>query len=117
MGFLFFEEKDELLAHGPSLKPGCRDRNLCPYDHVHRIGAERTPGSISLWAIADRRHRAVPPARKSAPTPARAITASRRAKTIAEFRADLEAALRAATQLGIDLSSLAFPRNQWSATT
>jgi hypothetical protein len=37
-GFPFFDEKDELLAHLPSLKPGYRDRNLSPYADVRRIG-------------------------------------------------------------------------------
>ena len=38
VGFLFFDEKDELLAHLPSLKPGYRDHNLSPYDYLYRIG-------------------------------------------------------------------------------
>jgi hypothetical protein len=38
VGLLFFDDKDELLAHLPALAPGYADRRLSPYDDVRRIG-------------------------------------------------------------------------------
>ncbi|MGI9421325.1 MAG: hypothetical protein ACR2RA_26145, partial [Geminicoccaceae bacterium] len=38
VGFLFFDEKDELLAHLPSLKPSYQNQHLSPYRHLESIG-------------------------------------------------------------------------------
>ena len=111
VGFLFFDEKDELLAHLPPLRPGYRDRNLSPYDHVMRIGPneQKDPFHYARSLIC----RILQfPARRSAPTPSRIIV-SRKAKSSTSSAPTFVLPMRAAERLGIDLKSLVFPRNQW----
>ena len=94
------------MAHLPSLKPGYRDHDLSPYDHVYRIGpnerqdrfhyAHRLSGA-SCNSLAGSRH-------------PYCLAAG---QTSDEFRADLQAARRDAEELGITLKRLVFPRNQW----
>lgn len=112
VGFLFFDDKDELLAHLPAIRPGYADPNLSPYPHVHRIGRNERE---------DPYHYARSLVRRIAQYPGQEIGTHtfshyyclEPGQTVAEFRADLQAAHAAAKQLGIELKSLVFPRNQW----
>ncbi|MGI9417054.1 MAG: hypothetical protein ACR2RA_04355, partial [Geminicoccaceae bacterium] len=40
VGLLFFEDKDELLAHLPPVKPAYKNSRLSPYDGLDRIGPD-----------------------------------------------------------------------------
>lgn len=112
VGFLFFDDKDELLAYLPQLKPGYFNKHLSPYDQVFRIGPSE---------LKDPYHYGLSLVRRILQYPGQEIGTHtfshyyclEEGQTVAEFRADLDAAHAAARRLGIELKSLVFPRNQW----
>jgi peptidoglycan/xylan/chitin deacetylase (PgdA/CDA1 family) len=112
VGFLFFDDKDELLAHLPPLRPRYRDRNLSPYDHVLRIGPNERRDPFHYARSLIRRILQFPGQEIGSHTFSHYYCLEE-GQTVDEFRADLRAAHRAAQQLGIVLKSLVFPRNQW----
>lgn len=112
VGFLFFDEKDELLTHLPSLRPSYRDRNLSPYDHVSRIGPNEREDPCHYARSLIRRILQFPGQEIGTHTFSHYYCLEQ-GQSLDEFRADLQAAQRAADPLGIDLKSLVFPRNQW----
>jgi hypothetical protein len=112
VGFLFFDEKDELLAHLPPLRPGYRDRNLSPYDHVMRIGPNERKDPFHYARSLINRILQFPGQEIGTHTFSHYYCLEE-GQIVDEFRADLRAAFAAAERLGIDLKSLVFPRNQW----
>ena len=112
VGLLFFDEKDELLAHLPSIRPTYKNHGLSPYHGIDRIGPDERR---------DPYHYARSLVRRIAECPGQEIGTHtfshyyclEEGQTAEAFRADLEAAFAAAHLLGIDLKSLVFPRNQW----
>jgi Polysaccharide deacetylase len=112
VGFLFFDDKDELLAHLPRLRPRYRDRNLSPYDHVLRIGPNERQDPFHYARSLIRRILQFPGQEIGSHTFSHYYCLEED-QTVDEFRADLRAAQVAAQQLSIDLKSLVFPRNQW----
>jgi Polysaccharide deacetylase len=112
VGFLFFDEKEELLAHLPPLRPGYRDRNLSPYDHVLQIGPNEREDPFHYARSLIRRILQFPGQEIGTHTFSHYYCLEE-GQTVDEFRADLRAAYGAAERLGIDLKSLVFPRNQW----
>lgn len=112
VGFLFFDEKDELLAHLPSLTPRYIDRNLSPYQHVYRIGPNERQDPFHYARSLIRRILQYPGQEVGSHTFSHYFCLEP-GQSIDEFRADLRAAHAAAAQLGIELKSLVFPRNQW----
>ena len=111
VGFLFFDEKDELLAHLPARRSGYADPNLSPYEHVLRIGLNEHKDPCH-YARSLLRQIQQCPARRSGATPSRIAIASRRDRR-STSSGPTEAAQAAARGLGIALRSLVFPRNQW----
>jgi hypothetical protein len=112
VGFLFFDEKDELLAHLPAPAPRYLERRLFPYDHVLRIGPneQRDPFHYARSLIL----RIVQyPGQEVGTHTFSHYYCLEPGQTLEEFRADLDAANAAARRLGIELKSLVFPRNQW----
>ncbi|MGI9419167.1 MAG: polysaccharide deacetylase family protein, partial [Geminicoccaceae bacterium] len=112
VGFLFFEDKDELLAHLPAEKPVYENSRLSPYDDLDRVGPDerRDPyhyGRSLVRRIADC------PGQEIGTHTFSHYYCLEAGQTAAAFRADLEAARVAARLLGIELKSLVFPRNQW----
>jgi peptidoglycan/xylan/chitin deacetylase (PgdA/CDA1 family) len=112
VGFLFFDEKDELLAHLPGLRPGYRDRNLSPYEHVLRIGPNERKDPFHYARSLIGRILQFPGQEIGTHTFSHYYCLEE-GQIVDEFRADLRAAYKAAQLLGIDLKSLVFPRNQW----
>lgn len=114
VGFLFFDEKDELLAHLPAQRPGYADPNLSPYEHVHGIGPNERKDPCHYARSLLRQIQQCPGQEIGSHTFSHYYCLEA-GQTLDEFRADLEAAQAAARQLGIALQSLVFPRNQWRA--
>ena len=112
VGFLFFDEKDELLANLPPLRPGYRDRNLSPYNHVLQVGPnERQDPFHYARSLIDRIRQF--PGQEIGTHTFSHYYCLEEGQTVDEFRADLRAAFATAERLGIELKSLVFPRNQW----
>ncbi len=111
VGFLFFDCKEELLAALPDVRPQYGNAALSPYGDIDGIGANEAEDPF---------HFAASLVRKIASTPGQEVATHtfshyyclERGQTPAAFRADLDAARRAAARLGVRLESIAFPRNQ-----
>jgi peptidoglycan/xylan/chitin deacetylase (PgdA/CDA1 family) len=112
VGFLFFDDKDELLAHLPPLKPRYVNKSLSPYDHILRIGPNerRDPFHYALSLV---RQIAQYPSQEIGTHTFSHYYCLAEGQTVDEFRADLDAAHAAARRLGFEMKSLVFPRNQW----
>ena len=113
VGLLMFDDRESLLAHLPpeDLRPGYHKRDLSAYGSLDVIGPDeaRDPFHYGLSLV-----------RQIAATPHQEIGTHtfshyyclEPGQTEAQFRADLDAARRAAARLDIELRSLVFPRNQ-----
>lgn len=113
VGFLFFNDKEELLAGLPERKPKYTDSHLSPYEgHFNEVGKDETDDLFHF-----------------APSLIKMIQQSGQeigcqtfshyyclesGQTIEDFRDDLRAAKRIAEKRGLTLKSFVFPRNQYN---
>jgi hypothetical protein len=111
VGFLFFDDKDELLAHLPEIRPAYADRGLSPYAALLEIGPDekRDPYHFGLSLV--RQIRQCPGQEIGTHTFSH-FYCLESGQDAAAFRADLEAARRAARRIGVQLQSITFPRHQ-----
>jgi peptidoglycan/xylan/chitin deacetylase (PgdA/CDA1 family) len=115
VGFLFFENKKELLQALPAVLPQYVDTNLSPYPHLAEIGEDEASDPFHFAPSLIRRIRHSPGQEIASHTfshyyclePGQNITA---------FAADLRAAQAAAAPMGMSLRSLVLPRNQIDAS-
>lgn len=114
VGLLFFENKQELLASIPSLKPQYLDAILSPYNgHFTLVGDNHK---------VDKYHYAPNLIREIQKYPGQEIGTHtfchyyclERGQNIEAFRADVQAATNIAKKFNIDIKSLIFPRNQFN---
>ena len=113
VGFLFFNDKEELMQGLPPLKPGYLDKHLSPYEgHFDEVGKNESEDPFHY-----------------APTLINMIKESGQeigcqtfshyyclesGQTVEEFKEDINAAKRIAAKWGIELKSFVFPRNQYN---
>jgi len=111
VGLLFFATNKALLAALPAHKPRYTDARISSYNYLNEVGAdeERDPYHYGLSLI--RRILDYPSQEVGTHTFSH-FYCLERGGDVEAFRADLEAARRAAGTLGIKLASIAFPRNQ-----
>jgi peptidoglycan/xylan/chitin deacetylase (PgdA/CDA1 family) len=111
VGFLFFDRKEELLAYLPRERPQYREKRLCPYTELDQIGPgeEEDPYRYGLSLI---RRIMTYEGQEIATHTFSHYYCLEEGQTESAFRADLDAAVRAAKRLGIIVRSLVFPRNQ-----
>lgn len=114
VGLLFFENKPDLLAHLPAVRPAYADPNLSPYLALDQVGANEAadPYHFGHSLIAQIRRT---PGQEMATHTFCHYYCLERGQTAEAFRADLEAAVRVAQEQGMELRSLVFPRNQHNA--
>ncbi len=113
VGFLFHETRAELMANMPFLKPSLAAKELSAYQYIDQVG-------IGESEAEDPFHYGLSLIRQIKNTPYQEIGSHTFAHYYAceegqsgdQFRADLQAAQRAAHKQGIVLKSLVFPRNQ-----
>jgi len=110
VGFLFFQNKNELLSHLPHLRPSYVNAGYDPYSYLENNELEPeyhfAPGLVELI-------RKTPGQEIATHTFSHFYTLERHT-TIEQFAHDLQAAINTANQKGITLSSIIFPRNQYS---
>jgi hypothetical protein len=111
VGFLFFEDRDELLAALPERRPRYDNARLDPYAAVRSIGAneEADPfhfGGSLLRRIAER------PTQEIGTHTFSHYYCLEEGQDREAFSADLGAAVVAARRMGIAIESIVFPRNQ-----
>lgn len=111
VGFLFFEQRDALLAALPALRPDYRDRRLSPYADLDRLGESERDDPYHYGLSLIRLIRAAPRQEIATHTFSHYYCLEP-GQTRETFRADLAAAVAAAEAQGIRLSSIVFPRNQ-----
>ena len=110
VGFLFFNNKEELQADFPASLPEYEKPEYDPYNYIRQNELE------PLF------HFALPLIEKIKNTPGQEICthtfshfyALEKNTTINQFSADLKAALKGASKNDIKLTSIVFPRNQYS---
>lgn len=114
VGFLFFETKAELLHNLPHDFPAYDDKQLSPYlGYFDKLGAD---------AIKDLYHFAPRLIEQILSHPAHEIGSHtfshyyclEKGQTVSSFKADLQAAKKAANKYNIELTSLVLPRNQFN---
>jgi peptidoglycan/xylan/chitin deacetylase (PgdA/CDA1 family) len=111
VGFLFFENREQLLRGLPVQRPQYANRALNPYEHLHEIGENEEQDPF---------HYAPSLIKRIASTPNQEIGTHtfshyyclERGHDLETFKDDLRAAIRAAEALRVRLHSIVFPRNQ-----
>lgn len=113
VGLLFFETKDEMLKHLPQQKPNYQNSSLSPYDHINNIGNSYKE---DVYHYAPQLIKLIQqyPQHEIASHTFSHYYCLEKGQTVHDFKADLQAAKDAANKLGIELSSLVFPRNQFN---
>ena len=114
VGLLFFDTKEELLEYLPAQRPQYANPALSPYPRIGRIGPNERQDPYHFGLSLVRRIRGCPHQEIGTHTFSHYYCLED-GQTAETFRADLEAAQRAAARLGIALRSLVFPRNQLRA--
>jgi peptidoglycan/xylan/chitin deacetylase (PgdA/CDA1 family) len=113
VGFLFFENKEELISNLPQKKPKYHNRNLSPYeDHFNLVGANE---KVDPLHFANSLMEQI----KNSKQEIGSHTFSHyycleKGQTKEDFREDLLAAENIASKKGIELKSLVFPRDQYN---
>lgn len=114
VGFLFFETKDELLAHVPGRLPHYEDRDFSPYEgHFNEVGASYREDILHYAPHLIEQIRAQPQHELATHTYSHYYCLEP-GQTVADFEADLQMAIRVAGERGIQFRSLVFPRNQFN---
>lgn len=115
VGLLFFEDRDALIAALPDERPTYDDMRLSSYTDLDALGADERADPYHFGLSLIRRIAAVPDQEIGTHTFSH-FYCLEAGQTLAQFRADLAAARRAAEAEGIRLASIVFPRNQVNAT-
>jgi hypothetical protein len=111
VGFLFASTRQELEAVSPTERPGYVRREFDPY--LEPVGADEDedPSHLAGSLV---RFLADSPGQEVASHTFSHFYCLEEGQTEAAFRADLAAAQAIATNQGLRLTSLVFPRNQWN---
>jgi peptidoglycan/xylan/chitin deacetylase (PgdA/CDA1 family) len=113
VGFIFYEKKGELLAALPAARPAYRNRRFSPYEELDQLGADESEDPIHFGASLVRQVSAAPNQEIGSHTFSHYYCLEE-GQDVSTFRADLEAAQRAAASYGLELRSFVFPRNQYT---
>jgi peptidoglycan/xylan/chitin deacetylase (PgdA/CDA1 family) len=112
VGFLFFRTRAELLASLPDLRPSYDDLRLSPYLDMKVLGRDEDDDPFHFGRTLIDQIRSNSGQEIATHTFSHYFCLEPR-QNLAAFRADLQAAIAAAANLGITLNSIAFPRNQY----
>lgn len=113
VGFLFFEDKDQLLAALPGRRPRYRDPELDPYRALASLGRNEGEDPFHYGASLVRRIAQAPNQEIGTHTFSHFYPLED-VQDEAAFRDDLTAAIAAARALGVSVESIVFPRNQYA---
>ena len=111
VGFLFCEDKEEMLGHIPQLLPQYTRDALNPYRHFKDVGENERSDPFHFAPSLIRQIMQAPGQELGTHTFSHYYCLET-GQTAAEFRSDLNMACRVAQRLGIALRSIVFPRNQ-----
>lgn len=116
VGLLFARSKQEMLAISPEQKPQYADPNLSPYNgHFDLVGdfPETDPYHFApdLIRLIQEKY----PEHEIGTHTFSHFYCQEEGQTVADFEADIQAAVAIAGEYGIDLASIVFPRNQYNS--
>jgi Polysaccharide deacetylase len=112
VGFLFLSSQTELLAALPALRPNYDDPRLSPYLDLNILGRDENDDPFHFGRSLIDQIRSCPGQEIATHTFSHYLCLEPR-QSVAAFRADLQAAIAVAANLGIELNSIVFPRNQY----
>ncbi len=112
VGLLFCESKQEMLASLPELRPTYADWRLSNYAYLDEVGENEKKDPYHFAASLLNRIRSCPGQEIATHTFSHYYCLEP-GQTRAQFRADLDAAIRVADRRGIAFKSIVFPRNQY----
>lgn len=116
VGFLFFDDKDDLLSSLPDIIPEYNDASLSPYPYLKDIGPNERedPYHFGLSLIGQISEA---PRQEIGTHTFSHYYCREPGQTPEAFRADLKTAIVVAKRRGIELKSIVFPRNQYDAAS
>jgi peptidoglycan/xylan/chitin deacetylase (PgdA/CDA1 family) len=114
VGFLFFENIDELLAAIPDELPKYSDPRLDPYGTLSELGRGEADDPFHYAPSLIRLIQATPGQEIATHTFSH-YYANEPGPGLGAFRSDIRAAIAAGKRLGVETKSIVFPRNQVSA--
>ena len=113
VGFLFMDSMDEVRRHRPAVLPGYADARLDPFAYVDGPGSDADPALHFAPHLIERVLAA--PGQELATHTLSHFYPLEAPHALDAFRADLAMAIDVARlQFGVTLTSIAFPRNQYS---
>jgi len=113
VGMLFFDNKEELLATLPEIKPAYRNLERSPYKDIMGIGRDEEDDPYHYGLSLIEQIKSTPRQEIGTHTFSHYYCLEE-GETLEAFDADLEAAKIAARRIGVELRSIVFPRNQYS---
>ncbi len=111
VGFLFYDDRDELLDALPEIRPIYANPELSPYDRMVMVGRNERTDPLHFGRSLIRQIRDCPGQEVAGHTFSHYYSLED-GDDPAAFEADLLAARHAAASLGVELRSIVFPRNQ-----
>ncbi len=113
VGFVFCRSKEELFASAPALRPSYVQAGLSNYDYFAEVGSDEKSDPYYFGAsLLDRI--AACPGQEIGSHSFSHYYCLEAGQTLAEFDADIAAAVAIAKRRGVTLKSFVFPRNQYS---
>jgi len=115
VGFLFFQRRIDLLRALPPEQPNYTDRRLSPYAEIDAIGEDENQDPFHFArSLLDQIHG--DESQEIASQTFSHYYCLEPIQSVSAFRADLRAAKNAASRLGVPLTSIVFPGNQYDGT-
>ena len=114
VGFLFAENKQDLLSYAPEMKPTYKDMNYSPYGLLDDIGEDEADDPYHYGQTAIQKIKAIGTHEISTHTFCH-FYCHEWGQTPEQFEADLKAAIEIAKSSGIDIKTIVFPRNMIEA--
>ncbi|GAB4528315.1 MAG: polysaccharide deacetylase family protein [Pleurocapsa sp.] len=112
VGFLYYQNAEELKSNFPSQLPSYHNRELSPYSYVATLNPESDRNLHFCEELIDLIKQY--PRQEIGTHTFSHYYCLEPGQTAAEFKVDLEAAIATANRKNIDIKSLVFPRNQYN---
>lgn len=114
VGFLFCENKDELIESIPALQPHYTEKKFSNYMYINEVGKNEKddPYYFAPSLVREIQHT---PGQELATHTLSHYNCLEHGQTYKEFEADIKAASDLAKRKGIQLKSIVFPKNQYDS--
>lgn len=111
VGFLFFNNKNELLSFVPEITPSYYNKRLSPYDHLNKIGENEVEDPVHFAGSLVKKIKSTPFQEIGTHTFSH-YYCTEGGQDLQSFSHDLDAAIKTGKQFNINIESIVFPRNQ-----